>query len=222
MILECIKMQKITIIQKYNKIGVPFFCITGTKHSRVLSLEGAISSAQVLIQRRLSSTSLLRNCFICTNLSPIRSQTRFWHLITYFYFCAFIKSFEGFSTATTTKLFHTYKTHLNCWLRNPHQETQHPGDWERTPFSPGVLHFLRGVGEGITPSDAINPGSADHRSAPDRRKCRISGQNVQRMLRESDVCERWWDRERAQATVRDGRKTLMQIWQINRLVIAPW
>lgn len=85
---------------------------------------------------------------------------------------------------------------------------------ERLFSPPGVHSFL-----GRSPSDAINPGrrlcqgglNADYRSSPVRRQRRISGQNVQWMLREPDVCERRWDRERSQATVRDPHRERGQV-----------
>ena len=98
------------------------------------------------------------------------------------------------------------------WKKKKEEEEE---EEEERLFSPkGVHSFL-----GRSPSDAINPGrrlcqgglNADHRSSPVRRQCRISGQNVQWMLREPDVCERRWDRERAQATVRDTHRERGQV-----------
>lgn len=132
------------------------------------------------------------------------------------------------------QLVHTSRMHLNRWDGHPERrEERHrpPGGGKTLPASPlpsilGGFFFLSlsfsfsGV---RSAPDAIKAGrrlcqgglNADQRSAPHRRQRRISGQHVQWMLRESDVCERRWDRERAQAAV-----SKQQLWLQITLVLV--
>lgn len=223
------------------------FLIIVTRHPRIISLEGAISSL-LRCEDWLSSTSPLRNWFISTNISPhtqpdrLLAQVRLNYIFFTFTpssnpFQVFLFCFVFFTaTATTTKLFRTNKNAPELLVLESTSRNATVGG--ETPFSPGVLIFClfvlfcfwEGGGGGITPSDAINPGSADcqgglradRSTSPRRRKCRISGQNVQRMLRESDVCERWRDREQAQAPVRNGREKLLENADRTDQLIGYW